>query len=284
MGNTIAPRNVVYFNNGRFPLGNIRGLPYTDVIIGFLVPHDNPDGSYTLGWDAGSFDDKFRGVVAQLKQAGKNVLVALGGGGGWSTDQWKTCANAPSVLVKQVVACVVQNGFSGVDIDFEDDNGFTGGYDGVGFLSNLSNELYQALPAGQKIITHAPQTPYWDQNWHNGPYCTIHARAGSSMAWYNNQFYSNTGYDDDDATKRNWYEKVAAVVRPEKLLMGVSLYPHNEGYVTDVDDMTRNIIKPLQGEYPAFGGVMTWQFSLDEGGAWAKGIAQALGLNQDTVS
>jgi mannan endo-1,4-beta-mannosidase len=41
--------------------------------------------------------------------------------------------------------------------------------------------------------------------------------------------------------------------------------------------MIQNVITPLQGEFGSqFGGVMGWEFSFDQGGAWANGIAQAL--------
>jgi len=45
--------------------------------------------------------------------------------------------------VEQLASFVTGNGFSGVDIDFEDDAGFTGSYDGIGFLISLTNGLAQ---------------------------------------------------------------------------------------------------------------------------------------------
>ena len=40
---TTPPRNVIYYNDGSnpIPLARISGLPYTDVILAFLVPGDN---------------------------------------------------------------------------------------------------------------------------------------------------------------------------------------------------------------------------------------------------
>ena len=55
-------------------------------------------------------------------------------------------------LVEQIAGYVTANGFSGVDIDYEDDDGFAGGpdgtgvYDGVAFLIELTNGLAQELP------------------------------------------------------------------------------------------------------------------------------------------
>jgi hypothetical protein len=48
--------------------------------------------------------------------------------------------------------------------------------------------------------------------------------------------------------------------------------------------MAQNVITPLQAKFPPtpqsieFGGVMTWEFAFDTGGAWVNGIAQTLGL------
>ena len=75
----------------------------------------------------------------------------------------------------------------------------------------------------------------------------------------------------------------AGEIGPTKLLMGVSIDPSDEGAIS-LDDMTQNVITPLLAQFPPtpqsneFGGVMTWEFAFDDGGAWANGIAQTLGL------
>ena len=134
------------------------------------------------------------------------------------------------------------------------------------------------------IIAHAPQTPYWDKNSiYEAAYAQVDSQAGDSIAWYNNQFYNNRRYDSDAATKAASYLLVAGEIPPTKLLMGVSIAPHDEGTIT-LDDMTQNVIAPLRAQFPAtpqsmeFGGVMTWEFASDSGGAWANAISQALGL------
>ena len=85
----------------------------------------------------------------------------------------------------------------------------------------MTNGLAQALPG--KIITHAPQTPYWDTTYNNAPYAQIWKQAGDKISWINNQFYSSGyPYDDTDADKVSWYEKIAAIVGSSKLMMGVA--------------------------------------------------------------
>jgi chitinase len=268
-------------------LAGIANLPYTDVILGFLIPNSNVTG---LVKDGAAFPDTIQNDIQLLQSAGKNVLISVGGavkntGSGWTSAKYEIFNDNLSGLVEQIVAWVESIGADGVDIDFEDSNAFTGkaGYDGVAFLSELTTGLSQALPPGS-IITHAPQTPYWDKNSsYKAAYFKVHSQVGNSIAWYNNQFYNNPRYDTDAATKVASYLTVAEEIEPTKLLMGVSIDPIDEGYIT-LDDMTQNVIAPLQAKFPPtpqsieFGGVMTWEFAFDTGGAWANGIAQTLGL------
>jgi chitinase len=285
------PRNVVYFFHtaNPIPLAGIANLPYTDVILGFLIPNSNVTG---LVKDGAAFPDTIQNDIQLLQSAGKNVLISVGGGvnnnptwTGWTSVKYEIFNASLSALVEQIVAWVESIGADGVDIDFEDSNAFTGkaGYDGVAFLSELTSGLSQALPAGS-IITHAPQTPYWDKNSsYKAAYFDVHSQVGNSIAWYNNQFYNNPSYDSDAAAKVASYLLVADQIGPTKLLMGVSINPKDEGAVS-LADTTQNVIKPLQAQFPPtpqliqFGGVMAWEFAFDNGGAWANGIAQTLRL------
>jgi chitinase len=288
------PHDVVYFFSATNPisLAGIANLPYTDVILGFLIP----DATGLCG-DGPAFTDTLQTDIQSLQSVGKNVLISVGGQvnntcptwTGWTSAKYAKYANGNvSRLVEQIVSWVGSLGADGVDIDFEDSNAFTGkaGYDGITFLSELTSGLYQALPPGS-IITHAPQTPYWDKNsLYKAAYYHLHLQVGNSIAWYNNQFYNNPCYDSDAATKVASYLMVAKEIGPTKLLMGVSIDPTDEGAFSldSLDDMTQNVITPLQAQFPPtpqsieFGGVMTWQFAFDIGGAWANGIAQGLGL------
>jgi chitinase len=161
-----------------------------------------------------------------------------------------------------------------IDIDYEDDSGFTGGYDGIDFLSTLTSELAQALPPGQSIITHAPQTPYWDTKYHKAPYAQIWQQVGNQITWINNQFYHNSRYDRDAFTKIQWYNTIANTMGgAQQLLVGALLEPGADGYLP-VDQMINDVINPLQNSYGTqFGGVMAWEWSLDVNWAWSNAIA-----------
>src|SRR6516164_5787471 len=274
------PRNVIYYssNANPIPLAGIASLPYTDVIVAFLVP----DGNLNLVGAGGAFDGNLQSNIRTLQNAGKNVLISFGGAI-FSSSAYQSYAGNVNGLVNQIVNnFVIRYGFNGVDIDFEDSNAFTNTrtYDGIGFLISLTKGLAQSLPAGHNIITHAPQTPYWDPNaGYNNAYTKIWQQVGNQIAWINNQFYDNPDYDKDAATKVLWYQRVAAITGAQKLLVGalVANTGTDEGYIT-LDDMIQNVITPLKSKFGSqFGGVMGWEFALDQGGAWANGIGQALG-------
>ena len=288
--------NVIYFssNANQISLPGIADLPYTDVIVAFLVPDDN----LNLVGVGGAFDDNLQSNIQALQSAGKNVLISFGGAT-FPSSAYASYAQDVNGLVGQIVDFVTSYGFNGVDIDYEDDAGFTGAYDGIGFLSALTNGLAQALPSGQNIITHAPQTPYWDPNWNNdpngAPYTQIWQQVGNQIAWINNQFYNNPDYDQDAATKVSWYNNVAAIIGAQHLLVGALvgdpalIGTTDEGYIT-LDDMINNVINPLIGTFGSqFGGVMGWEFAddgpptYDQSGDWANGIGQALDTTGQTI-
>jgi len=276
MLDTAPPRNVIYFSSGanQIPLSRIGSLPYTDVIVSFLVP----DEDLMLHGAGGAFNSELQSSIETLQDAGLNVLISFGGGKGVSTSSYESYAQDVDGLVGQLVTFVTSHGFSGVDIDYEDDAGFTGTYDGVGFLIALTNGLAQSLPAGQNIITHAPQTPYWDPDYHNAPYTQIWQGAGTQITWINNQFYNNPSWDATPELKVAWYNQIAAITGPQKLMAGGLVGPSaaDEGFLS-LEEMISQVITPLQDTWgPEFGGVMGWEFARDTDGTWADEIWQAL--------
>jgi chitinase len=297
MPNFTVPRNVIYYNDTKYPLSDLANTAYTDVIVGFVEPSKNPDGSWVMRDDGKSIVVQFPtdGIlgndISKLRNAGMNVLLSVGGQfpGAWVSQNaspknaYVQYSQSVYDLAVQIAFLVVSYGYSGVDIDYEDNSGFdgTGGYDGVQFLVDLSSQLFQLLPPGQNIITHAPQTPYWDASqWTNGAYAQIWQKNAGSIAWFNNQFYNQgAAYNDIEA----YYPQIVNLGIPaDRLMVGTLLSgTAAEGYI-GLDAMMQ-VVSNLQAKYAnfagAFGGAMGWEFSDDTpNGAWGSQIAQALGL------
>jgi chitinase len=87
------------------------------VIVAFAVPdHHAPEGTLRFEPPNGISPVQFKAAVAELRRAGRKVLISLGGGGQLFTlDQ---PASIP-VLVSSVTRLVRDYGFDGIDLDFE---------------------------------------------------------------------------------------------------------------------------------------------------------------------
>jgi hypothetical protein len=75
MSETTAPRNIIYFDSkaNQIPLAGIAALPYTDFIVGFLVPDANLD----LQGAGGAFNSDLQSNIQTLQNADKNVLISV---------------------------------------------------------------------------------------------------------------------------------------------------------------------------------------------------------------
>jgi chitinase len=269
-------RLVTYYNNNSIPFSVLPHSSYTNVIIGFLIP--SGPKNLTLQLDAGE-PPNFANDVRALQHAGKNVLVSLGGSA-FNSAAYQQYAKQVPELVQQLVGFVTRNGLNGVDIDYEDDAGFSGTYDGVGFLIALTGGLAQHLPARQNLITHAPQTPYWSPSYLNGPYARIWKEAGRHITWINNQFYNNPDFDATPALKIEWYEKIAAITGATKLMMGALVGDVGKGFLP-VGELVSQVVDLLDERFGTdFGGVMGWEFSLDKDGSWANTVWSQIGPPQ----
>ena len=284
-------RNVIYYNDNanQIPLAGIANLSYTDVIIGFLIPSASDVSTLVGGGgpNGSAFDDQLQNNIRILQNAGKRVLISVGGST-FPSSAYQTYAAwdwGKALLARQIIDFVTYYNFDGVDIDYEDNAGFGDNrtYDGVTFLSNLTTLLAANLPSGHNIITHAPQTPYWDSHSEFAaggiaPYYQIWQNVGNQIDWINDQFYNNSDYDSYAARKVEKYQAVAGLIGPQKLLLGAPLTASAaEGYIP-LDQMINSVIAPLTAIYGSqFGGVMGWQFSLDTGGVWGNGIGNAFG-------
>ena len=186
------PHNVIYWD-GEID-GSLQKLvysAYTDVLVSFVTPDQNCN----LGPN-GNLPSDIKNSIQALHNAGKTVLVSLGGSKATS-EGYAACDagfEPTESLAYQLTEIVNNNGFDGVDIDFEDTSAFMGqaSYDGVSFLTLLTDSLHSAPATVVDIITHAPQTPYWlsNYNYDKPPYALINSNTSGDIAWFNNQTYN----------------------------------------------------------------------------------------------
>jgi chitinase len=297
------PHNVIYWNGDSTELQTLANSAYTDVLVNFITPDPNSaPNCYLSAGDPnnnGNLPGDIQSSIQTLHQAGKTVLVSFGNA---TSDSYQACYSNLGSLESQIETIVHNNGFDGVDIDFEDDSGFTGTYDGVDFLTRLTNDLYSGLqPTWQNIITHAPQAPYFTSDY-NTAYNDIFANTYPNIAWFNLQSYNNNcpgSSNDCTATQKIAdYQYITNIVGipAGQLVMGV---PDSvcstgtkddpctgDGYIPlssqDGNNMT-TLISMLQQYYPKqFAGVMGWDYEEDvaSGGTWGSGISTALTSSQ----
>lgn len=273
------PRYVMYYNSDATPLSAMADTPYTHVILSFLRPTIETDGSIGLALPPKL--EPFWGDVPDLMSAGKGVLISFGGGLVTSVD-YAPLAGREAELAEQLVAFVTRKRLQGIDIDYEASDTFhlkrpSGVIDGRAFLIALTRELRARLPVGEYLITHSPQPPYLDPGWHEGPYLEVLRTVGDAIDWISVQYYDNRGFDAPVSThvvgltggaRRTSY--VALVEHPDgprwssdRLLVGKPVYHADaaSGYLapaTVIDE----IVRPLKTRYgKSFGGLMGWQFS-----------------------
>lgn len=289
-------RFVIYYNDAHFPLRSIAQLPYTHVILSFIVP-DTSDASGKTVTTSGNLEQVWDDVSA-LRQAGKKVMISFGGGA-FSTASYKKLSGTEPAIAEQIAAIVERHGLDGVDIDYEDTPAFRSptpadAYDGVAFVCALTEALHAALPEDKRLISHAPQPPYLSPWFEDGPYLKILKQVGQHIDWINLQYYNNRGFDDADqitglsgtpfvSSICGLNEGVGGVKWPaSQVTVGKPVAPEDagSGYVP-VDELVSEVIEPLVDKFgSAFGGVMGWQYYDDAagGGRWHQTIAKALPL------
>ena len=94
-------------------------------------------------------------LINRYHQAGKKVIVSAFG----SSEEPTTQRADPVGTATNLANFVLQNHLDGADIDWEDGNALKDG-SGATWLITFTRKLRELLPG--KIITHAPQGPYFN--------------------------------------------------------------------------------------------------------------------------
>lgn len=150
----------------------------------------------------------------------------------------------------------------GMDLDVEEEMSL-GGI--IGLIDRLKADF-----GSDFVITMAPvATALLGRPHLSGfDYEALEVMRGSSIAWYNTQFYNNWGrlesfIDYDAILRQGW--------KPEKVVVGVLTNPGlGHGYI-EFENLKRTLAALTQF-YPGFGGVMGWEYFNsrpgDEGAPW----------------
>ena len=290
-----TPRYVIYYNSEASPADKLIGLPYSHVILSFITLPPGGKGGLTLVVDTRL--TRPLQLVKRLQADGKKVLISFGGGD-MKLEAYRPAVGQEAALAKELAAFVARHGLDGIDLDFEATGALRhpledGAFDGRAFLIALTRELRKALPEGA-LITHAPQAPYFDPDWHSGPYLEILKQAGDAIDWVTVQYYNNPDFDlpvgihlvgaDTNpfpASYSGITGGAAGLDWPsEKTLVGLPVYKADAANGHQPPEVVRDeILKPLIARFGAkFGGLTGWQFSTltADHRYWNEKLAKAL--------
>ncbi|RDB20908.1 Endochitinase 4 [Hypsizygus marmoreus] len=181
-----APHFVVYADawdgtNGPPAVSKIKG--FNVFTLSFLLLA----GAWDKAYEWTTFTDAQRATIkSQYAAAGVKLIVSAFG----STDIPTTTGADPVGTANTFAAWVKKYNLDGIDVDYEDFGAFENGK-AEAWLTTFTKQLRAQLPQGTYIVTHAPVAPWFTPNrWPGGGYLKVHSNVGSSIDWYNVQFYN----------------------------------------------------------------------------------------------
>ncbi len=276
---------VTYYTSGLLPLRKAAGLPYTDIILSFILTSGIKPFSIQFVTDMNApfslRNPEIKSAINEIKNNGKKVLVSFGEITLDNNIYWKV-VGYENDLAKSIARFIRENNLDGINIYWSDTAAFLGvsGYNGVSFLANLTKSLRKYLPAPDYTISHTTHPLYLEKGSGMDGYTKVMEQAGEDIDWLNIQFYDNPPWcetPENIVSSCRQYCKLPGI-SPEKLIVGLPVTPEdaNCGYFP-INKVVDNIISPLQTSQ-SFGGIMNWQFSSDKDFSWATQIGEVLGL------
>jgi len=217
------------------------------------------------------------GLIQSWQAEGTKVLLSFGGagmGGSWDglNDCWEYCFGRADDVANQLKAIVDDQGFDGVDIDYE----YFHTQESAKFLTDLTNALRDKLgPA--KIISHAPM----DGDISAGrPYFNVLKGVASKLdyvmpQYYNGPFRPANNLSPALAHMGDLIDQIFGGDQ-SRVLFGFCIADCS-GTGSNVNSaQAADIMRAVSERFPDNGGAFVWAVSDDQN--WSPAVAATLGL------
>lgn len=194
-----------------------------------------------------------------LQDSGIKVLGMLGGAARGSFARLDYSESRTDVPLARFEAYYIplrdmlrRYNLDGIDLDVEEEMSLPGM---VHLIDRLKSDFGRDF-----IVTLAPvATALMAGRRHLSgfDYRMLEAMRGSSIAWYNTQFYNGWGglhntEAYDEIMRNGW--------RPEKIVAGMLTNPKHGGSGYVPLELSAAVLSLLVEKYPGFGGVMGWEY------------------------
>lgn len=226
------------------------GIAATHVLIGAIHIVDEADGWIRLNDynpDNAIFDHVWSDAAA-LQAAGVTVMAMVGGAAAGSWSRLEQDFEAHYGPLHDFVGAY---NLQGLDLDVEQAASLEGV---VRLIDRLKADFGDGF-----VVTLAPVAAALTEgggNLSGFSYFDLEAQRGSSIAFYNAQFYYGWG----DASSAADYEDILDDGFPaDKVVLGQLTNPANGNGYVDFDTV-KPVLQELAAENPTFGGVAGWEY------------------------
>ncbi|KAI1107204.1 glycoside hydrolase family 18 protein [Jackrogersella minutella] len=253
-------------------ISNASDISVTHVLIAAIHVIDDDGGIHLNDYppDNALFDQVWSDA-AQLQAAGVTVMGMVGGAAAGSFQRLDGDDASFEQYYGPLHDMIGTYNLQGLDLDVEESMSLSGM---VRLISRLKSDFGDSF-----TITLAPVASALTEgggNLSGFSYFDLEAQVGSSISFYNGQFYYGWG----DASSASDYEFIVDDGFPAaKVVMGLVTDASNGGGFVALDSEAP-VLQELTGENPTFGGVAGWEYFNSEPGGetapweWATWMAE----------